>query len=162
MPKDISLFVDGELDQESIDMILKKIKNDEELQHKWFAYHLIGDTLRETHHVSPEFCQRFSALLAKEPIHISPRRRFTNIKVISASIAASVAAIAMVTTVMLNIYKVDSVTALWSKPAEIKLVNVPNDQEYLMAHQEFSSSTVVQGVAPYARTVSSTSQDAAQ
>jgi len=44
---------------------------------------------------------------------------------------------------------------------QIQLANVPSDgamSEYLIAHQEFSPSTSIQGVVPYIRTVSGTQQ----
>lgn len=166
MPKDISLLVDGELDQGSAEAIIKKLKDDEKLQHTWLTYHIIGDTLRQNNQLSSGFSDRFAKTFAQEPIIFNPQRRFNKVKLVSMSIAASLAAVFMVGGIILHSfdYKTENLLA-WSKPTETKVViNRANNQvvkEYLIAHQEFSPSTMIQGVAPYARTVSNVSQDTA-
>lgn len=73
MESRISALADGELDHEEANEILVLAREQPELQQKWHMYHLIGDSLRQTSPLSPDFNSRFSGQLAKEPTVLVPR-----------------------------------------------------------------------------------------
>lgn len=63
----ISALADGELDSEETNTTLASVREQPELQQKWNMYHLIGDSLRQTSPLSPDFNTRFAGQLDKEP-----------------------------------------------------------------------------------------------
>lgn len=74
MESRISALADGELDHEEVSEILVLSREQPELQQKWNMYHLIGDSLRQTSPLSPDFNTRFAGQLAEEPTIVAPRR----------------------------------------------------------------------------------------
>ena len=104
----------------------------------------------------PDLCARICARLDAEPTVLAPQRRRTaeNVRRIALSAAASIAAVAFVGWMALSSLQQDApqVTA----KAEVKQVAVPAGEgakDYLLAHQRYSPSSAMQGVAPYVRTV---------
>jgi sigma-E factor negative regulatory protein RseA len=170
----ISLLVDGELDEPRAQREVGRLGQPGVLREHWDTFHLIGDALRGERILSPEFGRRFAERLAREPTVLAPPRPLVRKATAYAlSAAASLAAVALVGWVAIGV-QTEAVP-----PAEIarapavvvqrappipkpQLASVPYDgtlNEYLMAHTGFSPSTVIQGVAPYIRTVA-TSQPA--
>lgn len=164
MKRDISALMDGELDRDAAKTALTMLKQHRELRDAWFDYHLIGDVMRQTAIVSYDFGNRFKEKLAVEPVILAPRRLLlVKTKITALSIAASLAAVAMVAWVVLQNYTDKTKENIATAPqpnAAATLASLPrypfnsNVNEYLLAHQEFSPSTTIQGVAPYIRTVS--------
>lgn len=162
----ISALIDGELDEREMNRQLSRIKQQEELRESWDLFHLIGDTLRDDGRLSPHFRQRMTGRLALEPTILAPRRSVAKrVTAYALSAAASLSAIAVVAWVAFSANPL-------STPQEIAKIKVPasatvgagpqlasitvqgNMNEYLLAHQEFSPSTALQGVASFIRTVS--------
>ena len=128
--------------------------------------------MRGDHALSPEFNRRMAARLEAEPTVLAPQRSMAPKRVMTyaLSAAASVAAVALVgwvafvsnpITTQQEIAKAPVAPAPVAVAPATELASVPSDgkmNDYLVAHQEFSPSTSIQGVAPYIRTVSS-SQD---
>jgi sigma-E factor negative regulatory protein RseA len=164
----ISSLMDGELDAHQAGQELTRLKNDPEAKASWEAYHLIGDAMRGDRGLSPQFSERLTARLAAEPTVLAPRRGPARRAVAYAwSAAASLSAVALVGWMALNnpIPPQAPDTLAGGKqtvPAaepQVELASVPSEgrmNEYLIAHQEFSPSTAIQGVATYIRTVSAT------
>ncbi|MCW5603891.1 MAG: sigma-E factor negative regulatory protein [Burkholderiales bacterium] len=168
----VSELMDGEQEPDQALRTVAGMRQQDELRECWDTFHLIGDTLRGDCHYSPRFSRRFAERLAQEPTVLAPRRstvkRFTTYAL---SAAASLCAVAVVGWVALSVNNplasdprievaevpasvvtVDPVPA----PAPV-VVSVPSEgkmNEYLLAHQGFSPSTAIQGVAPYIRSVS--------
>lgn len=164
----ISALMDGELDERQAREQLSRLAHDEELRRCWHAFHLIGDALRGEHMVSRKFERKVSALLGQEPMVLAPKRNTVRrIVAYALSAAAALSAVALVGWVAFfnnpispppEIAKAPAVSPPASAPAT-QLANVPSEgkmSEYLIAHQEFSPSTAIQGLAPYIRSVSST------
>ena len=169
----ISALMDGELDERQAREQLARMKQEEELVNGWHTFHIIGDALRGEPVLSQGFSRRVTDRLSGEPTVLAPRRnvvrRFTTYAL---SAAASVSAIALVGWVAfvsnplgpqpeLAKAPVSTSPASAAAPAA-QLASVPSDggvNDYLIAHQGFSPSTSIQGVAPYIRTVSGTQQD---
>ena len=163
MKRDISALMDGELDREDAATAISRLKQDEELRDVWFGYHLIGDVMRQTGIVSADFGERLRGKLALEPVILAPRRSLLQkTKIAALSVAASLAAVAVVAWVVLqnNTDKAKDNLAATQQSNAAALASLPryplnsNVNEYLLAHQEFSPSTTMQGVALYVRTVS--------
>ena len=170
MSNDISLLMDGELENEAAATVLIQLKRAAELQECWSTYHLIGDTLRESAALSPNFSTQMAQRLAAEPTILAPRvsasRGWLHNKTVALSAAASIFAVAIVAWVTLQqpSAKPDASLAVQqqnSPEAKVAATTLPPEEvkEYLIAHQEFSPSTAIQGVAPYVRTVSGSQQD---
>lgn len=165
----ISALMDGELDQHQAREQLARLKQDQNLARCWQTFHLIGDAMRGDHALSNSFDQRVTVRLAGEPTVLAPRRSSAKRVVAYAlSAAASLSAVALVGWVALVNNPLAPQPELAKAPVpstavapSTQLASVPSDgkmNEYLIAHQEFSPSTAIQGLAPYIRTVSSTHQ----
>jgi sigma-E factor negative regulatory protein RseA len=159
----ISALIDGELDEHQAAGVYARVRTEAEARERWDSYHLIGDAMRGERCLPPRFNEKLRARLAQEPTVLAPRalpdsRRLTRYLLPA---AASVAAVALVAWVALSppaasvgelVEAKPEVTA----PARVVVESVPSDgsmNEYLVAHQRFSPSTALQGLAPYVRTV---------
>lgn len=183
MTQDISALMDGELEAGQASTVIARVTRNPELQEEWAIYHLIGDAIRHSVGYPMDLTRRVSEKLEAEPAALAPRRSppRSSARVYALSAAASVAAVAMVAWVVLQsapdvnqpvIAQPQTapaampIAALVTAPAAApRAANAPNSRlpsavgEYLMAHQEYSPSTQIQGVAPYIRTVSDPSRD---
>ena len=167
----ISALMDGELDGHQARAQIDRLKHDDNLAHSWHVFHKIGDAMRGERELSDDFGSRLSARLKAEPTVLAPRisapRRFVTYAL---SAAASLSAIALVGWVALSGNPLAPEPAQVAKvapaapptPAAVsapvaQLASTPSDgtmNEYILAHQGFSPSTSIQGVAPYIRSVS--------
>ena len=169
----ISALIDGELEEREARQQLARLNQVEELTQCWSTFHLIGDALRGERPLSQGFGERLTLRLAAEPTVLAPRpaagKRFA---AYALSAAASLSAVALVGWMALfnnprvpqpdPASQAQNVTAPAAEPTPApQLASVPSEgtmNEYLIAHQEFSPSTEIQGLAPYIRGVSSTQQ----
>jgi sigma-E factor negative regulatory protein RseA len=159
----ISAFMDGEIEGVEATGQVNRLKEDARLRATWDTYHLIGDTLRgEKLGLSQDFTASFSARLADEPTILAPRSRSplqSTVRRFALPVAASVGGMALVAwlAVFNNPFapQKENLAAKAPAPVEAK-TQVANGEvnDYLLAHQQFSSSTTLQGVASYVRTVS--------
>jgi sigma-E factor negative regulatory protein RseA len=158
MKQSISALMDGELFDDEAEALLDKIKRNPDALEEWDVYHLVGDALRQPGHLHANISPALRERLQAEPTVLAPRGRLRqNAKWFAVSAAASVAAMALATWMTVQIGSEhapqmamqQSQTAL--RPASFPVKPAMND--YLMAHQEFSPSTEVQGAASYIRTV---------
>jgi sigma-E factor negative regulatory protein RseA len=159
----ISEFMDGEADEARASGQVRRLKDDPESNRAWATYHLIGDTLRGQTGVSPQFSERMSQRLAQEPTVLAPRRsnaaRYVRRHAIA--LAASFTGVALVGWISLFnnplIRQPDNLALTQGAPASRPAIAEAVDgdvNEYLLAHQQFSPRTSMQGVASYVRTVS--------
>lgn len=172
----ISALMDGELDADEAARQIAHLKQDTDRRHVWDAYHVIGDAMRgecSRGMLATAFSARFSQQLALEPTVLAPRLRSSRIQTYALAAAASVAAVAVVGWMSMNLLKQDEpqgtlarapasplVTAKATAPLPAPAVVVESAapehvHEYMLAHQGISPSTAIQGVTPYIRTVSS-------
>ena len=157
MKENLSAWMDGELGDQQARQLPQQLKRDAELRGDWDCYHLIGDALRGVQ--GPDLCAKICARLDAEPTVLAPQRRSTAEKLrwIALSAAASIAAVAFVGWMAVSGVQQDSVQIAATPAAEVKQVAVPAGEvanDYLLAHQRYSPSNAMQGVAPYVRTVS--------
>jgi sigma-E factor negative regulatory protein RseA len=172
----LSALMDDELDEHAIDGELDRIKDDPQREEAWATYHMIGDALRGQIDPVPGIEKRVRTMLANEPTVLAPN--LWNAKRVAQRVvlplAASVCGIAVVAWLALSTNSVispannlatqvavDTTTQLAQRSDEARSEESTADgseaedmSEYLMAHQQFSPSTTMQGVVPYVRTVS--------
>jgi sigma-E factor negative regulatory protein RseA len=153
MGEEISRFMDGELDDEFVDVVCAQLRRAEVVA-AWGCYHVIGDTLRGNPQLAPGFTQRFAKRLAAEPTVLSPRPRPARSLSALWAAAATVAAVAVVGWVAFG--TMDPQAAALAKAREAAAVRAAQiapsgAAEYLLAHRESSPTTQIQGVAPHFR-----------
>ena len=139
----ISALADGELDHGEANVILLSAREQPELQQKWNMYHLIGDSLRQTSQLSPDFNARFAKQLAKEPTILAPRKFLPNRPpLVALSVAASIAAVSLVAWVALQFNQESGLgTPTSAVVAEASMASASSEinvNGYLAAHQEYS------------------------
>ncbi len=156
MKENLSAWMDGELSAEQARPLLPQLSRDPGLRAGWDYYHLIGDALRGVQ--GPDLCAKICARLDAEPTVLAPRRsnfaEKLHWKVLS--VAASIAAVAFVGWMVLPGGQPDAPQLAAVSAPEVKPVPVPAGEganDYLLAHQRYSPSSAMQGVAPYVRTV---------
>jgi sigma-E factor negative regulatory protein RseA len=164
----ISAFMDGETRPHETEQVILHLRQNEEQLESWHTFHLIGDAMRGESPLANDFAMRVRSRLEQEPTVLAPRLRWRKPVNFALSAAASLAAVAVVLTLVIsdNPLQPGSQVAVAPKPAitestqaaarpqPVATANQGRMNEYLMAHQEFSPSTALQGVAPYVRTVS--------
>jgi sigma-E factor negative regulatory protein RseA len=156
MKENLSAWMDGELSGEQARPLLPQLKRDAGLRADWDRYHLIGDALRGVQ--GPDLCAKILARLDAEPTVLAPQRRGTAEKLrwYALSAAASMAAVGFVGWMALSGVQQDAPQIAAIPAAELRQVAVPAGEgakDYLLAHQRYSPSSAMQGVAPYVRTV---------
>jgi sigma-E factor negative regulatory protein RseA len=161
----ISALMDSELDESQMKQHLARLKEDPELLDCWDTFHLIGDVLRGEPVFSGVSRQSVSEKLASEPTVLALRRSAPKkMMTYALSTAASLSAVAVVGWLAFFNNPLAPSPEIAAAPPNpplaapsSQLASVPSDgtmNEYLIAHQEYSPSTTIQGLAPYIRTVS--------
>jgi sigma-E factor negative regulatory protein RseA len=162
MKERLSALMDDQGEPAECGRCLEGIKVDIELRRTWAVYHLIGDVLRGTD--APGLPESFADRLANEPTIVAPQRRPAADAERAPTryvwpVAAAIAAVAFVAWVSLpQLQPAPVLQARTTTVAPIAagpVVPVAQDVgDYLLAHQRFSPSSAMSGVAPYVRTVS--------
>ena len=161
----ISAFMDGESGTAETRQAIGRLEDDAKSKDMWATYHLIGDVMRGEGVMHDDFLTRFHQRMETEPTQLAPRRfAWRKYREMGLAAAASLAAVAISVPIAMTLMK--------GQPQEIAQAPAPQPHvqrprpapsvaqaqgkvnEYLMAHQEYSPSTALQGVAPYVRTVS--------
>jgi sigma-E factor negative regulatory protein RseA len=166
----ISQLMDGELEGRECDLQLKRLKQDAALAQSWAAYHLIRDVLRDEASMNMDLARRVHERLEKEPTVIAPHTRLAaRVVRYTLPMAATVAGVAVVGWLALSFRpQIESAGFMTAQAPQVVIQAPPppkpvertvlsaNGQmnDYLLAHQEFSPSSELQGLAPYIRTVS--------
>lgn len=158
MGEEISRLMDGELDDEHLDVVCAQLKRPDGLA-AWSCYHVIGDTLRGNARLTPGFSQRFAARLAAEPTVLAPQRRAARPLSVVWAAAATVAAVSVVGWVAFG--TLDAQPTALAKAREAAAVRAaqlnPNrTADYLLAHQESSPTMQIQGIGPSFRPATAT------
>jgi sigma-E factor negative regulatory protein RseA len=165
MKEKISALMDGELAGREAAHAIDALKDGGgDARDTWRAYHLISDAMRDTRLLAPGFAARVAARLESEPTVFAPRRLKDEPRpwfAIPAAAAASVAGVGLVGYLVFAPQQpgapaVAPVAAVQPAAAKPQMVPLPSGTpDYLLAHQGFSPRISLQGMAPYARTVSS-------
>jgi sigma-E factor negative regulatory protein RseA len=163
-PEEISSFMDGELDAERSARVCGALRESVPLA-TWEQYHVIGDLVRGCGNLSPSFHERFAASLDAEPTVLAPPRLRPAPATVAWALAASVAAVGVVGWEALTTMPVPPAAVATATAPQVAAVRAaearrPVVDEYLLAHQEYSPTTAIQGVRPYLRAVASDTPDA--
>lgn len=180
--ENVSALVDDEVRGAELRSLLDDLRQDSELQGCWSRYHLVSDALHANLSLADatRLSERVWAALEDEPTVLAPRRN-TRLpplakQVAGLAIAASVAAIAIFSVQSLAPKPViDPFNAQVAQVAQVvpppadNLAHLASATEqspaqraamrdslnpYLVNHNEYSVSSGMQGVLPYARIVS--------
>ena len=169
MKENLSAWMDGELDGRAAEALMNELRQDGVAREAWRTYHLAADAMRETRLLSEGFSARFSRRLAAEPTVLAPRRASAPRPWVAmpAAIAAGLAAIALVGWLAFAPQPQNPSVPVASAPAPAARVQSPPriplptaTPDYLLAHQGFSPRLSLEGMAPYARTVSAEATEA--
>jgi sigma-E factor negative regulatory protein RseA len=158
MKQEISALMDGELFEDEADGVFDRLKRDSGSHHDWALYHLIGDVLRQPEHIHCDLSERVRERMQDEPVVLAPRSRAAKQKMrtFALSAAASLVAVGVVVWMSLQVSP-ETAPQLAMQQTALRPVSMqikPKSNDYLMAHQEFSPSTDMNGGASYIRTVS--------
>jgi sigma-E factor negative regulatory protein RseA len=162
MKDKISALMDGELDDKSAAQLLDALASEREARDTWRTYHLISDALGNNRMLSPGFAERVAAKLAGEPTVLAPGRPRSGEPRRWVAMAAGVAAVSLVGWLGFAPQKIALPPVAQKATPESKpqLVPLPSGtSDYLLAHQGFSPRVSLQGMAPYARSVSEQAQE---
>jgi sigma-E factor negative regulatory protein RseA len=168
----ISAFMDGESAPTESHQILNSLKQDPDCRAVWSRFHLVGDVMRGESVLRDDFLERLRQKMDNEPTILAPRVSWRATANFALSAAAAIAGVAVVLTLVItdNPLRPQGDLAVAGKAANIRLAetttsnarpqpamsaNSTQVNEYLLAHQEFSPRTAMQGVVPYVRSVSS-------
>lgn len=162
MNERISRLMDGELEGAEAEAAYRELKQPDGVE-TWVCYHVVGDALRRTGGSMPGFSERFAARLGAEPTVIAPHARQTHRLPFVWAVAATAAAVMVVgwvavstldpqPTAMANAREAATVRGAQAKAQ-------PVSPDYLLAHQEYSPATQIQGVGPYLRSVAAGGAD---
>jgi sigma-E factor negative regulatory protein RseA len=158
MKQEISALMDSELFEDESDSLLDRIDRGSGAHQDWEVYHLIGDVLRQPEHIHCDLSAKVRERMQDEPTVLAPRSHTVKRKVrtVALSAAASLAAVGVVAWMSQQISR-ESVPQMAMQQNALRPVSVqiqPKSDDYLMAHQEFSPSTDMNGGASYIRMVS--------
>lgn len=158
MKQNLSALMDGELFDDEAEALLNTIRRSPDARADWHLYHLVGDALRQPDHLHSNIGTVLSERLRDEPAVLAPRNRVRqNARWFALSAAASVMALALIAWMSVQIGPEPAPQmAMQQQSSALRQASFPVNRglnDYLMAHQEFSPSTDVQGAATYIRTV---------
>lgn len=163
MKEKVSAMMDGELKAHEVEELILTLNTEDYLKSDWQDYHLIGDAIRQSNHLSVDLSQRISQQLAAETTILAPSLqpsfKHSKQKVFSYAIAASI--VAMVTAWFGLQYDHQQPQALLADyrnaenaPASHIAVSTPSNlryhysqypeeiNDYLLVHREFLPSTM--------------------
>ncbi len=155
MKEQISMLVDGEISSRDAMQLISQLCIDEELGRKWELYHLIGDSLRQHLSYPCNLSKKIEKQLMLEPAIVAPRKLRLRQPLLYLSAAASVAIFVAGTWVVLGGSPSPGQTRLSSEALPSAAANPKADiSPYLLAHEEFTPASEIQGAETYIRSVS--------
>lgn len=158
MKQEISALMDGEIFEDEAEGLLNRIERRSDAHKDWEIYHLIGDVLRQPDHIHSGLSAKVRERMQGEPTVFAPRHHAVKQKMrtFALSAAASMAAVGVVAWMSLQISPevAPKMAKQQNSVLPVSAQIQPKANDYLMAHQEFSPSTDMNGGASYIRTVS--------
>jgi sigma-E factor negative regulatory protein RseA len=156
MTEELSAWMDGELGSKNARGLPLRLRDDVELRCEWDCYHLVGDVLRGMQ--GPDLRARIHVRLEAEPTAFAPswRRATRKLDRHALSVAAGIAVAAFVGWMFVPGVLQDSPAIIAIPAAEVAQATRPAGDvinDYLLAHQRYSPSYAMQGIAPYVVTV---------
>jgi sigma-E factor negative regulatory protein RseA len=166
MKENLSAFIDNELDERTSEQILDRLHSDGDLRDEFALQVMIGDVLRGDTFFDARFTASVMSRLDDEPTVLAPGafRVQPEAKRLWMPAAAAVAGVALVSWLGLDFMPApaDVQPQLAVAPAVVPAQPAQNEsplRAYLVAHQGYSPTGSMQGVALYARGVSDPQTD---
>jgi sigma-E factor negative regulatory protein RseA len=166
MNENLSAFVDDELDQRLSQQLLDRLHADADLRDEFALQVMIGDALRGDMGLAAGFTASVMSRLDDEPTVLAPvlRRQSSSVQRFWMPAAAAVAGVALVSWLGLDLMSSGEPMQVATVAATSAPVQVASRVEaplrgYLVAHQGYSPTGSMQGVALYARGVSDIQND---
>lgn len=160
MSEEISRLMDGEVDGIETHALWHSLRHRQAMM-TWTCYHAIGDALRGEVGVTRDLREDVAKRLAVEPTVLAPSASAPPRPATWAwAVAATLAAVAVVGWTAWSLVDATpaglsgSVVAGSMRGTEIGPSTVSAD--YLLAHQEYAPSAMLQGMGPYLRDVAVT------
>jgi len=154
MKHEISALMDGELFEDEAEVLFDQLKRDTEAPDDWAIYHLIGDVLRQPDSIHRDVSDFVRERLKNEPTVLAPRRLKQKARAYALSAAATLLAFGVVAWMSLQISP-ESSPQLAMQSSNIRAMQIQDkSNDYLMAHQEISPQTDMNGGASYFHTAS--------
>jgi sigma-E factor negative regulatory protein RseA len=167
----ISQLMDGELDGQECGPHIRRLAAQPDLARRWDQYHLIRDVLRSEAGTRVDLVASVRGRLETEPTILAPRRRLQEMTArFALPVAAAVAGIVIGGMWNAQTQAPPSLAADASTKATASLAAAEANpkaalpavapqasgqvKEYILAHQEFSPTSAMQGAASYVRTLS--------
>lgn len=178
----ISALMDGELEQREAVGLIPVLKQRDDVREAWATYHLIGEAMRGQTCKDCGVAQAVKSKLVAEPTVLAPRAASGGGLTRRWALPGMAAAAAVATVTWMGFLQppastgdIQPISFTEGRPGVMNTVHtftelVPTTntstaapaiqlttseyQPYLMAHQPFSPSMAIQGLAPYMRTVS--------
>lgn len=161
-PEEVSLLMDGELDAARAEAVIASLCESRGVAN-WICYHMIGDAVRGAAPAARMSWPGFVDRLEAEPTVLSPRRRAPAPHAIALALAASIAAVGVVGWVALTTMSAPAAAIASAKQAaSVRAADarLPVDSEYVLVHEEYSPTAVIQGMRPLVRAVAASEPDA--
>jgi sigma-E factor negative regulatory protein RseA len=159
--------MDGELGKREARDQIKRVEQDQQLSKCWDTYHLIGDVLRNERELPPGFAHRLRERLETEPVVFALHQRLRwHVARYALPLTGGVAGVVVV-AMLATVWPWRSEPPVHVAAPQMGAPLAPpasngSVSEYLLAHQEFSPRTAMQGVASYVRTVAASGPEAAR
>lgn len=162
----ISALMDDESSPTEAHQTLNRLKQDPASCDAWNHFHLVGDVMRGDSVLREDFLARLRQRMDSEPTVLAPRPRWRATADFAWAAAAAIAGVAVVLTLAttVNPLRPQGELAAAGQPANAQVAQAPDSDarlqlavsenstqvnEYLMAHQEFSPRSALQGVMPH-------------
>lgn len=156
----ISALMDGELEDHEVRETLDALRRSEDLRRRWNEANLIGEALRDEQRLDFDVTAQVMAALEQEPTVLAPQARAQGSWTRPAlALAASAAGVAVVAWLGLGPVAEPVATSQVARApvraatVDARAPSTPRLQEYLVAHQAYSSSGPIVGGARNIRTV---------
>lgn len=152
MNSKISALMDGELFEDEADILFDELKHDRKSQQCWTTYHLIGDVLRQPEYIHRDVSNVVAETMAQEPTIFAPHSHALKqkIRVFALSAAASVLAVSVVAWMSVQMNPDGAPAQMAIQASAMRTANSqiqPQSNDYLIAHQEFTTSSDISNAA---------------
>ncbi|MDD2775699.1 MAG: sigma-E factor negative regulatory protein [Gallionella sp.] len=156
MNSKISALMDGELFEDETDILFDQLKQDNDSQSDWVLYHLIGDVLRQPEYIHRDVSNVVAEKMLEEPTIFAPRTHALKqkVRVFALSAAASVLAVSVVAWMSVQISPEGAPAQMAIQASAMHAASwqiQPQSNDYLNAHQEYSTSTDISSAAYHPR-----------
>lgn len=162
MKNKISALMDGELFTDEANHVIAQLKTQADARQDWQLYHLIGDVLRQPEAITRDVSKVVHERLQFEALVVAPQRSMTEkARNIALSAAASLVAVIAVSWMSMQTTpnKLPQLAAQSGAVTRASFIVKPKVNAYLLAHQELSPNSEMQGGSAFIRAADYNAED---